>query len=228
MLKQMLPVAERRERILLAPGSHIGRLTEAFSIRDPLSSLQARTFIHSSVGLKNRPGSPLLKLFFSHSGQRLPDRCYPFVRLFLLSFCRFRRLPPPFLRATLIRNHLLHGSHPIPQTQPKAIAQANLQPAHDDPPASLREIRKGRRPIASGQKLLVEQVAARHGDHRCQRISAQSPPRFDTATSRPDPLCLGSAELVPQARVADLQRLEVEQTVCDPFQQPADSLPRQH
>jgi hypothetical protein len=38
MLKQMLPVAERRERILLAPGSHIGRLTEAFAFL-PLAPL---------------------------------------------------------------------------------------------------------------------------------------------------------------------------------------------
>jgi hypothetical protein len=34
-------------------------------------------------------------------------------------------------------------------------------------------------------KLLVEEVAARDGYRPCQRISAQSPPRFDTTTLGP-------------------------------------------
>src|SRR4029077_1144962 len=83
-------------------------------------------------------------------------------------------------------------------------------------------------PIDSGRKLPVEEVVARVGDHRCHGISAQSPPRFGTATSRPDPPYLGDAGSLPQALVSDLRPLEVDRIVCDSFPRPADNLPRQY
>ena len=130
MLKQMLPAAERRERILLAPGSHIGRLTECFLI--PCTTrpivLPPSKDIHSfERRLKDRPGSALFELFFFC--RRLPDGSDPFVRLPLLSFGRLRRPPLPFLRAILIRNHLLHGSAPFRSPQPGSALSVFL---HED------------------------------------------------------------------------------------------------
>src|SRR5271169_5201224 len=86
--------------------------------------------IHSfERGLKDRPGSALFELLFSHSGQGLPAVSHPFVRLPLLSFGRLRRPPLPFLRTTLIRNHLLHGSTPFRSSQPRSALSVFL---HED------------------------------------------------------------------------------------------------
>ena len=88
-----------------------------------------------------------------------------------------------------------------------------------DRSVSISESRRGRRrlmnsPIASGRKLLVEEVAARDGYRPFQRNSAQSPPRFDTATSRPDPPYPGDVQPVPQALESGLQQLELDWIVC--------------
>ena len=92
---------------------------------------------------------------------------------------------------------------------------------------SLRESRRGRWPIASDRKLLVEQMAARDGDRQCQGTAAQSPTRFDIATSRPDPLDPDDAGLLPQAPLSDLQPREVDRIVCDSTPRPVDTRPRQ-
>jgi hypothetical protein len=71
----------------------------------------------------------------------------------------------------------------------------------------------------------VEEVAARDGGHSRQATSAQSPRRFDTATSPPDPPCPLVGGVLPRGLVSDLRPLEVERIICDLPRRPADNLP---
>jgi hypothetical protein len=99
-----------------------------------LDASRNEAFVHLA-GLKDRPGSALFKLLFSHFGQRLPHRSHPIVRLFLLSFGSLRRPPSPCPPRDLDTQSPSAWKHSIPQTQLNAILQANLRRVHDGLPS---------------------------------------------------------------------------------------------
>jgi hypothetical protein len=89
-----------------------------------------------------------------------------------------------------------------------------------------RTMASSERPIASGRKLLAKTAAMRNDCRPFLRDSAQSPLRFDGATSRlglPFPRDTG---LCYQALVSGLQRLEVGPIICLPLREPVDCLPQ--
>jgi hypothetical protein len=61
-------------------------------------------------------------------------------------------------------------------------------------------------------KLLVEEVAAKDGHRPCQRISAQSPPRFDT-----EPLSASSERIVRSLASLVRQTFPMREFVSDEF-----------
>jgi hypothetical protein len=65
-------------------------------------------------------------------------------------------------------------------------------------------------------------------ERRRYRISAQSPPRFDTTISRPALPWSRDAVPVPRALLSGLQRIGAGRIICGPFLRPAGTLPQKH
>ena len=84
--EKALPISRDTPRTCRVPGSSI-----ALSRWLPSDDYS----IYQSAGLKDRWGSALFKLLFSHYGQLFPDRSHPLVCLPLLSIGRLRGSPSP-------------------------------------------------------------------------------------------------------------------------------------
>ena len=162
-------------------------------------------FDSSERGLKDRWGGALFKLLFSHYGQRLPDRSHPLVRLPLLSIGRLRSSRSPIPTRDLgTQSPSAEVSHFAGRTRGpqlrSALSVSTIAFAKSTTAYLRRSAKGGARRLMNSlllldRKLLVKEVVATRDYRFGQRISAQCPPIFDTAISRPGPPCPGGAEL---------------------------------